>query len=432
MNPTLRFVAAVLLTSAMALVAPQACAADTGVGRIDRGHIDAVLGGLVGQGRAVGVSALVWEDGREAYFGAFGHADREAGRPMARDTLVQVYSMTKPVTGVVLMSLFDEGRFALEDPLAKHLPEFADMRVFAGLDADGTPSYGAPRRPILVYDILRHTAGFSAEDDRSPVRAQWQALGIYDRSRTLEELSRAVAGLPLAFEPGSRWLYGVSVDIQARLAEALAGKPFAELMRERVLDPLRMHDTGYVLRDGQRERLAAVYRLTEDGFRRIEDADSQADVLRDWRLTPGGWGLVSTLDDFMRFGRMLLDDGTLGGVRVLAPGTVARMATDALPEDLGDRSWLIGKGQVGFGVDVAVRHSPPASRAEASGEVGEFFWDGLTNTLFWVDPRNRIVAVLFTQSLPPGGTDLHKQFRDAVYRNIPSASSASAADDGSR
>ena len=385
---------------------------------VDPPHIDRVLGRMVAEGKAVGVSALIWEQGREAYFGAFGFADREAQQPMARDTLVQIYSMTKPVTGVVLMSLYDEGRFKLDDPLARHLPEFGEMQVFTGLDRDGEPRYAPPRRPILVYDILRHTAGFSAEADQSPVRAEWEAARVYDRTRTLAELSHTVADLPLAFEPGTRWLYGVSVDIQARLAETLAGKPFAELMRERVLDPLQMRDTGYLVPEADRGRLAAVYQLEDGGFRRIPDAQSKVDVQQAWALAPGGWGLASTLDDFMRFGRMLLNDGALDGVRVLAPGTVSLMATDALSDTVVDRSWLVGKGQVGFGIDFAVRHSPPVDATEASGAVGEFFWDGLTNTLFWVDPKNAIVAVLFTQSLPPGGTDLHKQFRDAVYHRV--------------
>lgn len=393
---------------------------------VDPAHIDHVLRGIVEQGRAVGVSALVYERGQEAYAGAFGMADREAGRAMARDTLAQVYSMTKPVTGVVLMTLFEEGKFELDAPLSTYLPEYADVQVYAGEDADGTPRLVAPARPILVRDILRHTAGFASAQEDTPVARMYRDAGVDGRDHTLAQMSQRLAKVPLAYPPGTRWLYGISVDVQARLAEVLSGKPFAHLVRERVLEPLKMHDTAFFVPEDRRVRMTAMYRLGEDGaFTRLPDAHALDNAYQPWAMeAPGGYGLVSTLDDFMRFGRMLAAGGTLEGVRVLKPETVALMATDMLSPDVTDRSWLPGKGQVGFGIDFAVRHSPPASEDEASGAVGEFFWDGYANTLFWVDPKHDLVAVLFTQSIPPGGTDLHKRFRDAVYHRDPEASAA--------
>ncbi len=390
---------------------------------VDPGHIDTVLGGIVENDRAVGVSALVYEDGREAYFGAFGHADREAGRPMQRDTLAQIYSMTKPVTGVVLMTLYEEGLFALDDPLSDHLPEYADVLVYAGDNAEGQPLLVAPERPILVRDILRHTAGFAAAFEDGPPARLYREAGIDTREITLEEMSRRLAGVPLAYQPGTRWLYGISVDVQARLAEALAGKPFAQLVQERVLDPLGMAETGWYVAPERRGRMAAGYELQDaGGFERLPDSPALDNAYRKWPMSPGGYGLVSTLDDYMRFARMLASGGELDGTRILREETVALMARDDLPDTVGDRSWLPGKGEVGFGIDFAVRHSPPAHEGEASGAVGEFFWDGYANTLFWVDPANDIAAVLFTQSIPPGGTDLHKRFRDAVYVHDPEAS----------
>lgn len=392
---------------------------------VDPTHIDRVLREVVEQDRAVGVSALVYERGQEAYFGAFGMADREANRPMERDTLAQIYSMTKPVTGVVLMTLYDEGRFKLDDELSTYLPEYADVRVYAGEDASGAPVLEAPQRPILVRDILRHTAGFAAAfEDDAPAKLYREA-DINTRAITLEEMSQRLARVPLAYQPGTRWLYGISVDVQARLAEVLAGKPFAQLVRERVLDPLGMSETAYFVPQERRDRMMAVYELRDaGGFDRLPDAPFLDNAYREWTMAPGGYGLVSTLDDYMRFGRMLANGGELDGVRVLEADTVALMASDDLPDTVGDRSWLPGKGQVGFGIDFAVRHSPPAHQGEASGAVGEFFWDGFANTLFWVDPKHDLVAVLFTQSIPPGGTDLHKRFRDAVYHRDAEASSA--------
>jgi CubicO group peptidase (beta-lactamase class C family) len=397
---------------------------------IDPAHLDATLRGFVADGKAVGVSALIHERGREVYFGAFGQADREAGRAMTRDTIAQIYSMTKPVTGVVLMSLYEEGKFALDEPLSKYLPEYAGMRVFAGVDADGAPFYEAAQRPVLIYDILRHTAGLAGDADDTPLGRMVAKASLHDRNRTLATQSKAIADVPLAFQPGTRWRYGHAVDVQARLAEVIAGKPYAQLVQERVLDPLRMHETDYFVPPDKRDRLGAVYAYSDGSFRRIPDKDAFSGVTTRWPLTLGGYGLASTLDDYMRFGRMLLGAGELDGVRILKPETVALMATDALSSDITDRSWLPGKGQVGFGIDFAVRHSPPASEKESSGAVGEFFWDGFANTLFWVDPKNEIVAVFFVQYVPPSGLDLHKRFRDAVYVRDAEASSRGKGDGG--
>lgn len=391
---------------------------------VDAARIDEALGGRVADGRLVGVSALIYEDGSEAYFGAFGDADREAGQAMSRDTLVQIYSMTKPITGVVLMTLYEEGRFQLDDPLSKYLPEYADLQVFVGADASGQPRFEALARPITVYDILRHTAGFAVDGDETPLGRLLAEAKPVDPRHTLAEFSERLARVPLAAQPGTRWIYGPSVDVQARLAEQLSGRPFAQLMRERVLDPLGMHDTYYLVPEAKRARMAAIYRLEEGAFVRGRADEFPTLNTEAWTFTPGGFGLVSTLDDYMRFARMLVGRGEVDGMRILKPETVALMATDALSERITERSWLPGKGQVGFGIDFAVRHSPPADAAEASGAVGEFFWDGYANTLFWVDPENAIAAVLFTQYVPSGGTDLHKAFRDAVYADDAKASAA--------
>lgn len=392
-----------------------------GVARIDRERIDAVLRGLVESGQVVGVSALVWQDGREAYFGAFGHADREDGRPMRRDTLVQIYSMTKPVTGVALMQLYEQGRFGLDDPVARYLPEFAGVRVHAGTDANGQPILVAPQRPPTIRDLLRHTAGLATAESPGLPGERYRQAGLDRLDITLEEKVRRLAGVPLAYQPGTRWLYSDAVDVQARLVEVLSGLPFDRYLQRHVFGPLRMKDTGHVLRARDRARMAALYRRSDDGvMTRLPDEQA----LRSYRedsIRQGGWGLLSTLDDYMRFARMLLEGGGLDGVRLLRPETVRLMASDALPAGLQDRSWLPSKGQVSFGIDFAVRVAPPRDAQEASGEVGEFFWDGLANTLFWVDPANRIAAVLFAQWIPFGGVPLHKAFRDAVYAEDTSA-----------
>lgn len=393
------------------------------VARIDKGRLDAALSAFVDDGKIAGVSALVYQDGVEAYSGHFGLADREAGRPIARDTIVQVFSMTKPVVGVALMQLWEQGRFELDAPVANYLPEFSDLRVYAGDDEHGLPRFEAPLRAPTVRDMLRHTAGLvSGMDDSGPVGALYREAAPERLDRSLAENVRQLATVPLLYQPGTRWLYSPAVDVQARLVEVLSGMSLDAYLRQHVLDPLRMHDTRYTLREADWPRVAALYFREGDGtLVRLPDAEAYKLNGREMAYTPGSWGLTSTLDDYMRFARMLLEGGQLDGARLLRASTVRLMASDALPAGLVDTSWLRGNRQVGFGINVAVRTDSPKQMSEASGEVGEFFWDGAANTLFWVDPVNRIATVLFAQWLPPASLPLHKAFRDAVYADDSSA-----------
>ena len=427
MHRTLLLALSLVLGASPAMAAPPAPTTEgaADVARIDPARIDRALSGYIESGTLPGVSALIYQDGTEAYFGAFGQADREAGRPMARDTLALIYSMTKPITGVALMQLWEQGRFQLDDPVEKHLPEFAGLRVYAGTDAHGKPLLVAPHRPVTIRDLMRHTSGLvEGGGQPGPVGDMYRAADPENRANTLAEEVRRMAGVPLLYQPGTRWLYSPSVEVQARLVEVLSGQPFDAYLQQHIFDPLRMRDTRYTPRQADRGRLAAMYRRSDDGvMTRVPEADVLAIDTAIHPLRPGSWGLVSTLDDYMRFARMLLDGGELDGARILEPSTVRLMASDALPASIAltDRSWLPGKGQVGFGIDFAVRTASPASAKEGSGEIGEFHWDGMANTLFWVDPLNRIAAVLFTQYLPPSGMQLHKAFRDAVYADDTSA-----------
>lgn len=381
---------------------------------IDRARIDAALNQMVDSGRATGTSALIWQDGREVYFGTTGMADRQAGRPMRRDTIAQIFSMTKPVTGVALMQLWEQGKFHLDDPLAKYLPEYASMRVYAGQDAGGTPRYVPADRPILVRDILRHTAGFAYGPGPTPVHDAYVAADPLALTVPLAEASRRLARVPLLFQPGTQWEYSMAVDVQAALVEKLSGEPFADYVRGHIFEPLKMHETEWRQPDERLPRFAAMNVMTDGKLVQQSDAAARLLNFQDHALTPGGFGLASTLDDYQRFARMLLGRGELDGVRILKPSTVRLMATDQLDPSITERAWLPGKGAMGFGFDVAVRKAQPQTSAENRGAVGEFFWDGLPSTLFWVDPANRLTAVFFVQSQPFDGT-LHHDFRAAVY-----------------
>ncbi len=422
-NPRLRQLkAALLLLILGAHVGLSACQTSSdeqkGSAPFDTEALDAVLTDFVDSGSVVGAAALIYSGNKEVYYGDFGLADREAGTPWARDTLVNIYSMTKPVTGVTLMSLHEDGAFDLEDPLSKFLPEYEDVKVYETMGEDGNTLQVKPNRPIRIIDLMRHTAGFGyGWDDTHPGRVMREA-DILNPAKPLEQFSLELAALPLNFHPGEQWKYGVSVDVQARLAEVISGQPFENLLTNRVLAPLGMTETGYFVPGEDKSRLSAVYIRQDDGSL-VREPDEL--VYGFWTEKPvqtnGGHGLVASIDDFMQFALMLQNEGELDGTRVLRSETVQLMATDHLPESVTKRDFLPYKGQVGFGLDFAVRTEPPVSEDENFGVPGEFFWDGRASTLFWVDPENDLTVVFFTQVVP-FDNDLHRRFRRAVYEAL--------------
>ena len=414
----------IVLLSAAAAVSFVACAVDPATAqprteastsvRIDKARIDKALATMVADGRAAGVSALVWKDGREVYFGATGLADREANRPMRRDTLVQIYSMTKPVTGVALMQLWEAGRFGLDDPLSRYLPEFATMLVQDGVDAAGKPLWRPANRQVTIRDILRHTAGFAYGDGPSLAEKAFAKANPLALTNTLAEFGAKIASVPLVVDPGKEWRYSAAVDVQALLVEKLTSQPFEDYVQKHILKPLGMKETGWTQPDSALDRFAATYVWSKEALTRAPDATTRQRNFPKPAMTMGGAGLVAPIDDYMRFARMLLKGGELDGVRILEPSTIRLMATDQLDRNVKERQWLPGKGNVGFGFDFAVRVGQPKTPEENRGAVGEFFWDGAATTLFWVDPANKMTAVFFVQTVP-FVMSLHRDIRRAVY-----------------
>ncbi len=404
--------AAAILTPLAA--APTALADNVATFPINKKRIDASLAEMVSGGRVVGVSALIWQGGKERYYGQVGLADREANRPMTRDTLVQIFSMTKPVTGVALMTLWEQGKFGLDDPVSRYIPEFANARFYAGKDAAGVPLYKPASRPVLIRDLMRHTAGVPYGFTDSAPDALWRANNPLSLDNDLETAAKMIGGLPLIFEPGTQWSYSSGVDVQARLVEIFSGMKFADYVEKAIFAPLGMKDSAWAPPADKLPRFAASYTKSTTGLTRVPDPMAQAMSWSGKKMTMGGAGIVSSIDDYMRFARMLLGKGTLDGVRVLRPSTVRLMSTDQLDPRVTERLWLPGKGSVGFGLDFAVRVSQPKDAKENRGAVGEFFWDGAASTFFWVDPANDLAAVYFVQVFPFDGT-LHHDFREAVY-----------------
>jgi CubicO group peptidase (beta-lactamase class C family) len=383
-------------------------------------RLDSTLQSYINSGNVAGISALIFEKDQEVYFNAFGFANQEKIIPMDRNTIVQIYSMTKPITGTALMTLWEEGKFQLDDPLEKYAPEFANMKVYQGVDENGKMILVDADRPVSIRDITRHTAGFPNRNDIPGLSELIAEKDARSFENTLTQMAEKIGSTPLWFQPGTQWEYGQSVDVQAFLVERISGVPYADYVQEHVLGPLKLNNTRYVVPVEDLNRFSAAYQRTAEGeLTQMPDSSAHAFNLKKWPLTPGGFGLTSTLDDYMTFARMLVRKGQINGTRILKPETIELMATNHLPDSVTERSWLSSKGKVGFGIDFAVRTDPPAGPDEMNGIVGEFFWDGAASTLFWVDPKNELVAVLFVQLFPYDGIGLHKNFRDAVYGKIP-------------
>jgi CubicO group peptidase (beta-lactamase class C family) len=404
----------ILSTSCKDAPKPASIATPKIVNSITKARIDSVLNSFVTSGNIAGVSALVFEEGKEVYYNAFGHADLSLNKPMDRNTIVQIYSMTKPITGTALMTLFEEGKFKLDDPISLYLPEFANMSVYTGVDSKGKVITEPLKREVTIRDITRHTAGFPNRADIAGLSELMQKADAMNRENTLTQMGEKMGQVPLWFQPGTQWEYGPCVDVQALLVERISGVPYGEYVRENILDPLKMSETRYYIPEEDRERFAKLY-IRKDEGELVQDSITYSNYTEHWPLTRGGSGLTSTLDNYMRFAQMLVQEGSLDSVQILKPETIKLMATDQLADSVTERSWLPTKGQVGFGIDFAVRVAPPKTPEENNGVVGEFYWDGAASTLFWVDPVNKLTAVLFVQLFPYDQIGLHKQFRDAVY-----------------
>lgn len=393
---------------------PTASRSPAGALVLDPARIDRTLEAMVQDGRVAGASAIVWKDGREAHFGAAGMANREAGTPFTRDTLVQIFSMTKPVTGVALMTLWEKGKFGLDDPLADHLPQFAALKVAEGTAASGAMMLRDPARPVTIRDVMRHTAGFTYGDGQTPADAVWRDLDPLSAGKTLEEFGQLMPQVPLLYDPGTQWQYSAAVDVQALLVAHFSGMPFDAYVQQVIFEPLGMKDSSWAPPQDQLPRLAMIYEAADGSLNPMDRELWLTPNFRGKPMRMGGSGIVSTVDDYLRFARMLLGEGTLGSTQILKPSTVRLMSTDHLDPRMTERGWLPGKGQVGFGLDFAVRIAPPASAEENPGAVGEFFWDGWPSMLFWVDPANDM-AVVFAVQKVPFDMSLHHDIRAAVY-----------------
>ncbi|MCC5811428.1 MAG: beta-lactamase family protein [Ectothiorhodospiraceae bacterium] len=392
--------------------------------------------------RLPGLSVLIHRRGAVAHLECAGLRDVEQGRPVEADTVFRIYSMTKPVTSVALMMLYEEGHFQLDDPLAKFIPAFRDMQVMEAMGTSGQRLVPASQL-ITIRHLLTHTSGLTYGFMQSnPVDALYREHKL-DFSRRHEELAEMVdrlAALPLICHPGSAWNYSVSTDVAGRLVEVLSGLPLERFFRERIFQPLGMTDTGFTVSPSSRARFAALYgpeggggmgdvNANRDptelrpelpgGLRLIDPAD-ESSFHQPARLCSGGGGLVGTIEDYLRFSRMLLNGGALEAERLLSPKTVAFMTANHLGGDLASmgqpRFSETSYEGIGFGLGFSVMLDP--ARAQVVGTAGEYAWGGAASTAFWVDPAEQMIVILMTQLMPSSSYPLRRELRTLTYQAL--------------
>ena len=386
------------------------------------GRIRTHLQRYIDTGKVAGTLTLVARQGQIAYFEPQGHLEIERQRPMQRDTIFRIYSMSKPITSVALMMLYEQGLFQLDDPVHKFIPTWKNLRVFV---SGNHPTFvTAPvERPMTIRDLLTHTSGLTyGFMERTNVDAAYRKLGIADRTRpgyTLQDMVDTLAELPLEFSPGTRWNYSVSTDVLGYLVQVISGQRFDVYLRDHILQPLGMVDTSFTIAAEQLPRFACNYLRQSDGRLQLVDAP-QSSQYRQGSFFSGGGGLVSTVGDYFRFTSMLRNRGELDGIRLLGRKTVELMTMNHLPGGQ-DLTQLAQAGAftetayagVGFGLGFSVMRDP--AKAQILGTPGEYAWGGAASTAFWVDPKEDLIFIFMTQLMPSSSYPLRRELRTLTY-----------------
>jgi CubicO group peptidase (beta-lactamase class C family) len=396
---------------------------DVGMSSAGLANVSRLVQGYVDDEKYPGAICLVARRGKVVHSVTYGDMDVERGKPMRPDTIFRIFSMTKPIASVALMTLYEEGRFQLDDPASQFIPELADVKVFDGGTADDY-QVREPARRMTVRDLLMHTSGLAAFNGRSPVGELYRRAGIRasESESTLAAMVTKLGSIPLQADPGAQWIYGISTDLVAYLCEVLSGMPFDRYLRERIFEPLGMVDTGFGVPADKVDRFAACYG-PQDGSPRytlIDDPVTSA-YTRPRTFFSGVSGLVSTAADYLRFCRMLANGGELDGARVLGPRTLRLMTANHLPggvdltamAEFGGETKRQGQGfGLGFGVllDQTV--------AQTIGTAGEIFWGGAASTAFFVTPAEDLITIFLTQFRPSAAYPIRRELRATIYSSI--------------
>jgi CubicO group peptidase (beta-lactamase class C family) len=380
--------------------------------------LEARMAGFVTEGQVRGIAARLIVDGNVVSDLTAGIRRAADGAPVEKDTIYRIYSMSKPITGVAMMMLYEEGAFTLDDPITRFVPEFANLRVMTGVDADGAPILSDPARLVTLRDVMTHTAGFayglSGDDPANRAFREQRILSAPD----LETFIDQVASVPLLFQPGTRWSYSASVDIQGYVIQKISGQSFGSFLKTRLFDPLGMKDTGFYVPDAELDRLSDVFSYSQERGGLVALDLPQLAFRKDTvAMESGGGGLVSTMEDYSRFARMLLNEGELEGIRILQPETVRLMRTNMLPA--GAQMFSDGTGAsnqaagLAFGLGLGLIEDPVAgARPQAAGS---YFWGGAAGTWFWIDPSNNLIFIGMIQRFGQAGPTVDFRGEAAAY-----------------
>lgn len=385
-------------------------AEDVGMSSERLAYMKSYFEGMLADEKTGGFQLLVSRRGKIVMYENLGMANVEEDIPVSDDTLFRIYSMTKPVMGVAMMMLYEEGQYSLADPLSKHIPEFAELRVYAGEDDEGNMTLEPMQREPTIHDLLQHTAGFTyGIFSNTGVDKMYREKDVLSYDQTLQEFIDKLASIPLLYQPGDRWVYSVAVDIQGYLIEKWTGMKLGDFLQERIFDPLGMDQTMAWVPPDKADLLAKVYTHNEDGNMVQDESDFATYHYRAPGDFAGGAQLISTSDDYWRFCQMLLNGGELDGVRYLSPLTVEMMSANRLREPAS-----LPNG-AGFGLNFGVTVDNTQGNYPSSN--GEYYWGGLASTVFWIDPEEEMVAIMMTQYLPYNG----EYFRDVLHRLVRAA-----------
>ena len=371
--------------------------------------------------KVVGAQVMVSRHGAPAYFRSFGQMDREREEPMRDDTIFRIYSMSKPITSVALMQLFEQGHFQLNDPVSRVIPEWKGQRVYVSGDADDMETK-EPDQPMTFRHVLSHSGGLTYGATNHPVDKIYRRVGVNrEPGETLRSFAEKLAEVPLRYEPGEAWMYSYSTDVCGYLVEAISGMPFDVYLRENIFEPLGMVDTSFQIAPEKVDRFAANYQRTPEKTLKLIDDPQDSTYAQPKTFFSGGGGLVSTTADYARFCEMLRRGGELDGARILGPRTIELMHQNHLPggQDLtqlavGSFSETANAG-VGFGLGFA----KTLGRVEAGSiAAGDYYWGGAASTIFWVDPVEDLYAICMTQLMPSNTFNFRGQLKSLIYSAI--------------
>ncbi len=385
--------------------------------------LDAAMAKVVADQDVAGMVWLLARNGEVATFESAGLARVDDQAPMTMDSLFRIYSMTKPVTGVALMMLHEQGLWEFDDPVSKHAPELAGLQIMSSYDEDGNMELVSPTREPTMRELLNHSAGYGyGLSGNDPVNTAFRDLGVL-ASEDLDDLIAKVADIPLLFEPGERWSYSISVDIQGYIVQRLSGMRFGDFLEQKVFAPLAMGDTRFFVKAEDVDRFAEVHNWDSERNRLVQrpHRSDRPSYLDPERLESGGGGLVSSTHDYARFLQMLVNEGELDGERLLTPESIRIMRTNSLRDELNLRGSLTSEGQAGqgFGVDFAVITDP--AKAGSRNSPGTYYWGGAAGTWFWVDPVEDMFWLGMIQAqgaTRPGAADMRGIAADIIYDSL--------------